>query len=320
MNTPIVCPHCHGTLTVFVQAVTQVVSCPYCRGQLSIPPHPVHVPNPRPQPDDPFSGMAERPLRKRQNASPAIAALAIGLVAVIIASVAGVVWYSSREKARNAPVVVQLDQPIEPQKKVAQTVPVLNKPKAEAGKGKSELWKVQAGDELLEVLKVRQAEESAHARSVGSLNEAEKQEAFAAAKFVSKQGFNSPDHVLQKARVIIPNYVDGIVREKTMRMFGENVQLGDVDENGKFRPRYPLEKRKELYAVFAKEAGIDLEWSFARHFEELNAEDMDKTIFAVQLANKEGLGTLTTAQRFLIMRAGGTDFVAKCLGIDLKQP
>jgi hypothetical protein len=172
-------------------------------------------------------------------------------------------------------------------------------------------WMQEAKQDYLDALKQKEQRMTATAQRLGKLNQGEFELSKEALKQVQEFGVDkvAPD-VLKMAANIAPDFVRTRKRELLMKS-GEYAKL--VKEK-KAPPRYPAEKRKELFDQFNAVISVAKEWSLAAWFDDLSSPEMDAAVAAANVVKKDGFGKLTHEQRLLVLKAGGLEYVGKQLG------
>lgn len=145
-------------------------------------------------------------------------------------------------------------------------------------------------------------------RQIGLLNETEYSICAASLKEVQSAGSaqNVPPEMVRKARKLAPTFVDKVIREDALKS-GQDEQLT--------RSRFMARDREKKYHEFAGLLGIQAKWSLSVPFDDLNKDDMGKALDIALVCGKlGGITKLNKQQRLLLLRAGGSGWVASQLG------
>lgn len=179
------------------------------------------------------------------------------------------------------------------------------KPKEPPAKVDDRKWVADAKLEYRDALVEKERRMKATADRLGRLSESDFELAKEILKGIQMEGIEGfPNDFVSRAAVIAPDYIAALRRERVVNSedYPRLVKSGAV-------PQYhPAEKRKELYAAFAEVTGLKPEWSVSVPFSGLTAKEMDTLMEGVPLLKAGGLGKLTTAQRRLLLKAGGLDY------------
>lgn len=92
-------------------------------------------------------------------------------------------------------------------------------------------------------------------------------------------------------------------------------RLLDAKFRASMKARLPWADRKKLYDQFTKATGQTEKWSLLVPFDDLTGDEMRAAVAAAEKAKASGLGTVTAADRALILGGGAIDFFASLIPV-----
>ena len=120
--------------------------------------------------------------------------------------------------------------------------------------------------------------------------------------------------VQREALVRIARTQDDKKIDQLANSFGALRLLLDKDaKKSLLQDRFPVARRKQLYAQFAETTGDKREWSLLHPFDDLTGQMMVDVVDYCKLAKSDGLGSLDREQRSLILRAGAVDLFERLI-------
>ena len=140
-------------------------------------------------------------------------------------------------------------------------------------------------------------------------------------------GLLSPNKMASNASPLIPRTMSVLQREALLQ-WGKghddkftnsraNIMPGlrpllDPDFKKRFLLRPDWQERSRLFGDFARLTGSKESWSLLVPFDDLTGDEMNAAIKAVTSASATGLGSLTSEQRALLLKAGALEFFETC--------